>query len=105
MTGRISKFTIVDPSAVAELLICYKESFLDTLVDCFIEMWEFKNPKSLLRVPEDELVKDIRRSVNIEHSYPRDLSLHQPVISGCLKKGICNFLFLHLFNPFFIAFL
>jgi predicted transcriptional regulator len=44
-TGRISSFTIVDPAAVAELLICYKESFLDSLVDGFIEMWEFKNPK------------------------------------------------------------
>lgn len=42
--GRISKFTVVDPSAVTELLICYKESFLDTLVDGFIEMWEFRNP-------------------------------------------------------------
>ena len=44
-TGRISNFTIVDPTAIAELLICYKESFLDTLVDGFIEMWEFKNSK------------------------------------------------------------
>ncbi|AKB75617.1 Transcriptional regulator, ArsR family [Methanosarcina lacustris Z-7289] len=44
-TGRISQFTIVDPPAVAELLICYKESFLDILVDGFIEMWEFKHPK------------------------------------------------------------
>jgi predicted transcriptional regulator len=43
--GRISTFTIVDPSAVYELLICYKESFLDTLVDGFIEMWEFKSSK------------------------------------------------------------
>ena len=44
-TGRISKFTVIDPPAIAELLICYKESFLDTLVDGFIEMWEFKNSK------------------------------------------------------------
>jgi predicted transcriptional regulator len=43
--GRISKFTVVDPPTVAELLICYKESFLDTLVDGFIEMWELRNPK------------------------------------------------------------
>jgi Uncharacterized protein conserved in archaea len=43
--GRISRFTIVDPPKVVELLICYKESFLDTLVDGFIEMWEFKNSK------------------------------------------------------------
>ncbi|WP_243684131.1 hypothetical protein [Methanosarcina barkeri] len=43
--GRISKFTVIDPSAIAELLICYKESFLDTLVDGFIEMWEFKDSK------------------------------------------------------------
>ncbi|WP_422656682.1 winged helix-turn-helix transcriptional regulator [Methanosarcina sp. UBA411] len=44
-TGRISNFTIIDPTAVVELLICYKESFLDTLVDSFIETWEFKNSK------------------------------------------------------------
>ena len=44
-TGRISTFTIVDPSAVYELIICYKESFLDILVDGFIEMWEFKSNK------------------------------------------------------------
>lgn len=44
-TGRISNFTIIDPTAVVELLICYKESFLDTLVDDFIETWEFKNSK------------------------------------------------------------
>jgi predicted transcriptional regulator len=44
-TGRISKFTIIGPPVIAELLICYKESFLDTLVDGFIEMWEFKNSK------------------------------------------------------------
>lgn len=44
-TGRISNFTIIDPTAVVELLICYKESFLDTLVDGFIEMWEFKSSK------------------------------------------------------------
>jgi predicted transcriptional regulator len=43
--GRISKFVIVDPQAVSELLICYKESFLDTLVDGFIEMWKFRSPK------------------------------------------------------------
>jgi predicted transcriptional regulator len=44
-TGRISTFTIVDPSALCELLICYKESFLDTLVDGFIDMWEFNSSK------------------------------------------------------------
>lgn len=44
-TGRISNFTVIDPTSVVELLICYKESFLDTLVDGFIEMWEFKDSK------------------------------------------------------------
>lgn len=43
--GRTSNFTIVDPSAICKLLICYKESFLDALVDGFIEMWEFNNSK------------------------------------------------------------
>ncbi len=44
-TGRITNFTIFDPATIAELLICYKESFLDTFVDGFIEMWEFNNSK------------------------------------------------------------
>lgn len=44
-TGRISTFAVVDPLTVHELLICYKESFLDTLVDGFIEMWEFNSTK------------------------------------------------------------
>lgn len=43
--GRTSKFTIVDPEPVAELLISYKESFLDNLLDNFIEMWEFGDSK------------------------------------------------------------
>jgi predicted transcriptional regulator len=45
-TGRVSNFSIVDPLAVSKLIICYKESFLDILVDGFIEMWEFKDSKS-----------------------------------------------------------
>jgi predicted transcriptional regulator len=40
--GRISNFVIIDPTTVAELLICYKESFLDTLLDGYIKMWELK---------------------------------------------------------------
>lgn len=44
--GRISNFTIVDPELVAELLILYKESFLDSLLDSFIDMWELDTTKS-----------------------------------------------------------
>jgi predicted transcriptional regulator len=40
--GRISKFTVVDPPKVTELLVCYKESFLDTMIDYFLDMWELK---------------------------------------------------------------
>ena len=43
--GRISSLKIVDPDLTAELLISYKESFLDSLLDNFIEMWKFGNRK------------------------------------------------------------
>jgi hypothetical protein len=36
----------VDPELVAELLILYKESFLDSLLDGFIDMWELDKKKS-----------------------------------------------------------
>ena len=49
--GRTSNFTIVDPDLVAELLIYYKESFLDSILDNFIEMWEFGESKSSLKRP------------------------------------------------------
>jgi predicted transcriptional regulator len=39
--GRMSNFTVKYPELVAELLISYKESFLDSILDNFIEMWEF----------------------------------------------------------------
>jgi DNA-binding transcriptional ArsR family regulator len=38
--GRISKFTIIDPSIVTQLFINYKESFLDAMVNSFIKMCE-----------------------------------------------------------------
>lgn len=44
--GRISNFTVTDPELVAELLILYKESFLDSLLDSFIDMWELDKRKS-----------------------------------------------------------
>jgi predicted transcriptional regulator len=43
--NRKSNFTIKDPELVAELLISYKESFLDSILDSFIEMWEFGRNK------------------------------------------------------------
>lgn len=49
--GRTSNFTIVDPDLVARLLIYYKESFLDTILDNFIEMWEFGDSKSTRKRP------------------------------------------------------
>ncbi len=39
--GRMSNFTIKYPELVTELLVSYKESFLDSILDSFIEMWEF----------------------------------------------------------------
>ena len=44
-TGRTSRFTVINPYVITELLICYKESFLDTLVDNFLEICELKNSK------------------------------------------------------------
>lgn len=43
--GRMSNFTVKYPELVAELLISYKESFLDSILDSFIEMWEFEMSK------------------------------------------------------------
>ncbi|WMW25034.1 winged helix-turn-helix transcriptional regulator [Methanolobus sediminis] len=43
--GRVSNFTVADPELVAELLILYKESFLDSLLDSFIDMWELDKKK------------------------------------------------------------
>jgi len=38
--GRKSFYSLNDPELVKKVLIKYKESFLDVLVDRFIEMWE-----------------------------------------------------------------
>lgn len=38
--GRESFFEIEDPERVVKLMITYKESFLDKLVDGFVEVWE-----------------------------------------------------------------
>jgi len=38
--GRESFFRVKDPERVARLLITYKESFLDKLVEGFVEVWE-----------------------------------------------------------------
>jgi predicted transcriptional regulator len=38
--GRKSFYSLNDPELVKKVLIKYKESFLDILVDRFIEMWE-----------------------------------------------------------------
>lgn len=43
--GRESNFEVVDPGNVAELIISYKGSFFDRLIDNFIEMWEFESKK------------------------------------------------------------
>ncbi|MDA0524263.1 winged helix-turn-helix domain-containing protein [Methanococcoides alaskense] len=40
--GRESHFILNEPERVAELLICYKESFRDNLRDNFAEMWDLK---------------------------------------------------------------
>ena len=38
--GRESNFEVVDPERVAELIITYRGSFFDRLLDNFISMWE-----------------------------------------------------------------
>ncbi|WP_340820782.1 winged helix-turn-helix transcriptional regulator [Methanolobus sp. WCC4] len=38
--GRESNFEVVDPETVAGLMISYKGSFFDKLLDNFIDMWE-----------------------------------------------------------------
>ncbi|MCM1987567.1 winged helix-turn-helix transcriptional regulator [Methanococcoides seepicolus] len=43
--GRESHFVLNEPERVAELLICYKESFLDSLLDNFAEMWDLKKAR------------------------------------------------------------
>ncbi|NYT20051.1 MAG: winged helix-turn-helix transcriptional regulator [Methanosarcinales archaeon] len=40
--GRSSSFSIKDPELVAELIIYYKESFLDSLLDNFTEIWDIR---------------------------------------------------------------
>ncbi|WP_342303876.1 winged helix-turn-helix transcriptional regulator [Methanolobus sp. ZRKC5] len=44
--GRESKFKVMCPEKVAELIITYNASFFDKLLDNFIEMWELKSKKS-----------------------------------------------------------
>lgn len=41
-TGRSSIFSIKEPGIVAELIIYYKKSFLDSLLDNFTEMWDLR---------------------------------------------------------------
>ncbi|MDW7732882.1 MAG: winged helix-turn-helix domain-containing protein [Methanolobus sp.] len=43
VNGRESNFEVIDPEAVAELMITYKASFFDKLLDNFIEMWELES--------------------------------------------------------------
>ena len=40
VVGRNSFYSINDPELVKKTLVTYRESFLDKLVDRFIEMWE-----------------------------------------------------------------
>jgi len=43
---RTTFFTIREPERVVRLLILYRESFLDRIVDSFIEVWEEENPSA-----------------------------------------------------------
>ncbi len=38
--GRKSVYSLADPELVVKVLIQYRESFMDSIVDRFIEMWE-----------------------------------------------------------------
>ncbi len=41
--GRMKKYIILNPDRVVELLIIYKPSFVDVLVDSFLKYWYSKN--------------------------------------------------------------
>ena len=43
--GRESNFEVIDPENIAELIITYRGSFFDKLLDNFIEMWELECKK------------------------------------------------------------
>jgi predicted transcriptional regulator len=43
VNGRESNFEVIDPEQVAELMISYKASFFDRLLDNFVEMWELES--------------------------------------------------------------
>ncbi|WP_406655802.1 winged helix-turn-helix transcriptional regulator [Methanolobus sp. ZRKC2] len=45
VNGRESNFEVVDADNVAGLMITYKGSFFDKLLDNFIEMWELERKK------------------------------------------------------------
>jgi len=38
--GRKTFYDVVDKQEIVNLLISYRESFLDSLVDRFVEMWD-----------------------------------------------------------------
>ncbi len=42
-TGRMKKYFILNPDRVVELLIIYKPSFVDVLVDSILNYWYLKN--------------------------------------------------------------
>jgi predicted transcriptional regulator len=45
INGRESNFEVIDPDEIAELIIAYKGSFFDRMLDNFIEMWELDTGK------------------------------------------------------------
>ena len=45
INGRESNFNVNDPEEIAELVITYKSSFFDRMLDNFIEMWELDTGK------------------------------------------------------------
>jgi DNA-binding transcriptional ArsR family regulator len=42
-SGKESRYEVIDKEEVAKVLITYKHSFLDALVDKFVEFWLDKN--------------------------------------------------------------
>ncbi|WMW26272.1 winged helix-turn-helix transcriptional regulator [Methanolobus sediminis] len=40
INGRESNFEVINPEEITELIITYKSSFFDRMLDNFIEMWE-----------------------------------------------------------------
>lgn len=56
--GKETMYMINEPEQVSDLLITYKESFLDSAVDRFVDAWSEFNPENVLRKTKKEEEKE-----------------------------------------------